>query len=140
MKPPARIATTLVLVAPAFLLTAAADRPAYLDPAQPIDARVEDLLCRMTLEEKVGQMNMPCVYETGSARRSPEKTEGVPAVRRRHLRPGSGPGGGFFTLPNTILHEGTRQQVEFLNELQRIASRRRGSASRSSRPRRARTA
>ena len=34
---------------------------------------------------------------------------------------GLGPGGGFFTLPNTILHKGTKQQVEFINELQRIA-------------------
>ena len=28
-----------------------------------LDRRVEALLRRMTLEEKVGQMNMPCVYE-----------------------------------------------------------------------------
>jgi beta-glucosidase len=35
-----------------------------------------------------------------------------------------GPGGGFFTLPNTILHEGARQQAEFLNELQLIALKR----------------
>jgi len=37
-------------------------KPVYLDPDQPIDKRVEDLLDRMTLEEKIGQMNMPCVY------------------------------------------------------------------------------
>jgi len=34
-------------------------RPIYLDPSQPIDRRVEDLLGRMTLEEKIGQM---CQY------------------------------------------------------------------------------
>ena len=33
--------------------------PVYLDPNQPINKRVEDLLRRMTLEEKVGQM---CQY------------------------------------------------------------------------------
>lgn len=37
-------------------------KPPYLDAAQPIDKRVEDLLGRMTLNEKIGQMNMPCVY------------------------------------------------------------------------------
>jgi len=35
---------------------AATDTPLYLDPSQPIDARVDDLVGRMTLEEKAGQM------------------------------------------------------------------------------------
>ncbi len=34
----------------------AQERPAYLDPTLPIEVRVEDLLRRMTLEEKVAQM------------------------------------------------------------------------------------
>lgn len=34
-------------------------KPIYLDPSQPIDKRVEDLLSRMTLEEKIGQL---CQY------------------------------------------------------------------------------
>jgi phospholipid N-methyltransferase len=33
-----------------------------------------------------------------------------------------GPGAGFFTLADTILHEGTREQVEYFNELQKIAT------------------
>jgi beta-glucosidase len=36
----------------------AAEEPAYLDPGLPVEARVEDLLMRMTLEEKLGQMNL----------------------------------------------------------------------------------
>ncbi|WP_214409254.1 glycoside hydrolase family 3 protein [Sphaerisporangium fuscum] len=35
---------------------AAPDRPAYLDPSAPVEKRVADLLGRMTLQEKIGQM------------------------------------------------------------------------------------
>ena len=33
-----------------------------------------------------------------------------------------GPGGGFFTLPDRLIYEGTRKQAEFLNKLQKIAT------------------
>ena len=52
-------------------------RPLYRDASQPIEKRVDDLLGRMTLEEKVGQMNMPCVYESALGKTIPEKTEAV---------------------------------------------------------------
>jgi beta-glucosidase len=96
-------------------------RPPYRDAGQPIDKRVEDLLGRMTLEEKVGQMNMPCVYESELGNTIGKKTEAVQKFAAGTLVKGFGPGGGFFTLPNTILHEGPRQQAEFLNRLQRLA-------------------
>jgi beta-glucosidase len=96
-------------------------RPLYRDATQPIQKRVEDLLSRMTLEEKVGQMNMSCVYEPGLGSSIPKKTKAVQNFAAGTLPEGFGPGGGFFTLPNTILHEGPRQQAEFLNRLQRIA-------------------
>ena len=35
-----------------------AQRPAYRDPSQPIERRVEDLLGRMTLDEKFWQLFM----------------------------------------------------------------------------------
>jgi hypothetical protein len=38
-------------------------QPIYKDPNRPINERVEDLLSRMTLEEKIGQMNIPCAYK-----------------------------------------------------------------------------
>src|SRR2546425_10974900 len=36
----------------AAMMTASAQQPLYLDPSQPIDKRVEDLIPRLTLEEK----------------------------------------------------------------------------------------
>src|SRR5262245_56811322 len=60
MKPLTR--RLLACVVAALLLTntvalATTARPAYLDPSLPIDRRVDDLMSRMTLEEKVGQLN-----------------------------------------------------------------------------------
>jgi beta-glucosidase len=36
--------------------------PVYLDAKRPVDARVNDLMSRMTLKERIGQLNLPCVY------------------------------------------------------------------------------
>ncbi len=116
-----RVPAVVLVLAGAVALGAAPDRPAYLDPSLPIDARVDDLLSRMTLEEKVGQMNMPCVYEERLGESVAAKTEACRRFAAGTHEPGLGPGGGFFTLPNTILHEGPRQQALFLNELQEIA-------------------
>jgi beta-glucosidase len=122
MTAPTPVGTPFVLaLAGAAALAATAPRPAYLDPSLPIDARVEDLLSRMTLEEKVGQMNMPCVYEDRLGEGVAAKTEACRRFAAGTYEPGLGPGGGFFTLPNTILHEGPRQQALYLNELQEIA-------------------
>ena len=120
--------TRFVVLCTTLLSAAASTRggepaqPLYRDASQPIDRRVEDLLGRMTLEEKVGQINMPCVYEGGLGKTIPEKTEGVQKFAAGTLIKGFGPGGGFFTLSNEILHEGPRQQAEFLNRLQKIAA------------------
>ena len=51
-------------------------RPLYKDPRQPVERRVEDLLARMTLEEKVAQLLT--VWE--------QKAEGAD-VRRPFLAP-----------------------------------------------------
>jgi beta-glucosidase len=45
--------------------------PLYRDPAAPIDARVADLLARMTLREKVGQLNQR-MYGWDAYRRRPD--------------------------------------------------------------------
>ncbi|HWR52104.1 MAG TPA: glycoside hydrolase family 3 C-terminal domain-containing protein, partial [Bryobacteraceae bacterium] len=110
----------LMLVLVSFVALAA-ERPLYLDPSQPAEKRVQDLLSRMTLAEKVGQMNMPCVYEGGLGKDVAAKLQGCRAFTAGSHVSGLGPGGGFFTLANTILHEGPRKQAEYFNELQRIA-------------------
>lgn len=96
-------------------------KPVYLDPDKPSAARVEDLLSRMTLEEKIGQMNMPCVYVDEMGRDIPAKTEACRKLAEGKYPDFPFPAGGFFTLANTILQEGTVQQANFFNELQKIA-------------------
>jgi beta-glucosidase len=114
-----RIFLLAILLFPGSL--APAQSLPYRDSSLPIAQRIDDLLGRMTLEEKVGQMNMPCVYEEGLGKTIPEKTEAVQKFAAGTYLQDFGPGGGFFTLPNTILHDGPRQQAEFLNRLQHIA-------------------
>jgi len=94
--------------------------PLYRNPIYPAQQRVSDLLSRMTLEEKVGQMNMPCVYEGPLGKNIQDKTEAVKRLSEGIFDGMPGPAGGFFTLANTILHEGTLQQANFFNELQRF--------------------
>lgn len=95
--------------------------PIYLDPQQPIDRRVDDLMSRMTLEEKVGQLNLPCVYVDQLGKNIPEKMEACKRFAAGTQTDEIGPGAGFFTLANTTLHEGAEQQVAYFNELQKIA-------------------
>ena len=96
------------------------DELIYRDPDQPLEKRVEDLLSRMTLEEKVGQINWPCVYQNRYGKDIPAKRIGVRKFVTGNLVE-IGPGGGFFTLANEISREGTRQQAERFNDLQRLA-------------------
>lgn len=93
----------------------------YLNPELPIEQRIDDLLSKMTLEEKIGQLNMPCLYQSGFGNTLEEKTEGCRKFVEGNLIEGIGPGGGFFTLANNILLEGTEQQTLFFNELQKTA-------------------
>jgi beta-glucosidase len=112
---------------PAFMLLGSAalfcqsgsDRPIYLDASQPISKRVEDLLNKMTLKEKVGQLNIPSVDNLGKT--IPEEMEASKKFAAGTYTQEIGPGCGFFALADLILHEGPRQQAEYFNELQKIA-------------------
>ncbi|KPL14381.1 MAG: hypothetical protein AMS26_10980 [Bacteroides sp. SM23_62] len=92
----------------------------------------------MTLEEKVGQMNIPTCYSTelgwGLDSDAPYlwDMEDTKEVRDKQLAgcrkwaEGThndvlGPGGGFFTLSDRLIYEGPKRQAEIMNELQKIA-------------------
>jgi beta-glucosidase len=61
----------------------AQERPLYLDDAKPVEARVEDLLARLTLEEKVSLVHAD----------SPFSVSGVPRLGVLELRMDDGPMG-----------------------------------------------
>jgi beta-glucosidase len=96
--------------------------PIYLDSKRPMEDRIDDLMSRMTLKEKVGQLNLPCVYVSQLGRDIPAKTEACRRFAAGTYTDEIGPAAGFFTLANEILHEGARQQATYFNEIQRIAS------------------
>jgi beta-glucosidase len=107
--------------APALSAQAGGELPAYLDAKRPVEERVNDLMSRMTLKEKVGQLNLPCVYVDELGKDIPSKQEGCRKFAAGTYTQEIGPGCGFFTLANEILRKGTRQQAEYFNELQKIA-------------------
>jgi beta-glucosidase len=113
------------------------ETPVYRNPLFPTEQRVSDLLSRMTIEEKVGQMNMPCVYKQRigwgldlgpvsihrqmTMEERLKQMEGCRKFARGDHNTRIGQGGGFFTLADRIIYEGTLKQAEFFNELQKIA-------------------
>src|SRR5437667_2876698 len=116
------LVTALMLAANGPLLAqSSTGASTYLDPKQPIEVRVNDLLSRMTLKEKVGQLNLPCVYVDELGKTIPDKMNACRRFAAGTYTSEIGPGCGFFTLADTILHEGPKQQAEYFNELQKIA-------------------
>ncbi len=116
------LALTLVLFSSLLVRSQSASGvPAYLEPNQPVDRRVDDLLSRMTLKEKVGQLNLPCVYVSDLGKDIPSKMEACKRFAAGTYTNEIGPGSGFFTLGDTILHEGPLQQATYFNDLQKIA-------------------
>jgi beta-glucosidase len=116
----AAIATILGSCSVVFAQTVE-QKPIYLDPHRSIEARVDDLVSRMTLKEKIGQLNLPCVYVDDLGKDIPAKMEACKKFTAGTYTQEIGPACGFFTLANEILHDGARQQAEYFNELQKIA-------------------
>ena len=115
------LASVAFLLVPVAVAQSGGDEPIYLNPNEPVARRIDDLMSRMTLKEKVGQLNLPCVYVEQLGRDIPSKTEACRRFAAGTYTQEIGPGCGFFTLANEILHQGARQQAEYFNELQKIA-------------------
>ncbi len=92
--------------------------PVYKNPLFSNEERVEDLISRMTLEEKLGQLNMPCPGLM--AKDLPDEIDACRKFAEGKLVTNIGPAGGFWAAANMI-KGGPRPQAEFLNELQKIA-------------------
>ena len=64
------------LPASLVILAQAGDQtPIYRNPKEPFERRVDDLLGRMTLKEKIGELNLPCVYVDELGKDIPSKME-----------------------------------------------------------------
>ena len=61
----------------------ASDTPRYLDPALPVEARIDDLMSRMTLDEKIGLVHANGLFRSG----------GVPRLNVPYLWTDDGPQG-----------------------------------------------
>lgn len=98
-------------------------KPLYKDPSAPIDQRVEDLLHRMTLEEKVGQL----IAVWQGKKEFVDANNQLDMKKFAQLYPD---GIGQYTRPNDVKGAGsprvvpwhtTRETVELINALQHYA-------------------
>lgn len=85
-----------------------------------------ELIERMTLAEKVGQLNMPLVFGEpmvgGGFQFAPATLEAFERFAEGAHDEDIGPGGGFFGLSGFFLLGGPREQAVFYNRLQEIAT------------------
>ncbi|HVU24487.1 MAG TPA: glycoside hydrolase family 3 N-terminal domain-containing protein [Opitutus sp.] len=83
MTPPARLFASLLLAAGLSAARAETTAP-YKDPTQSVDARVNDLLARMTLEEKVAQLQGFLLRDPKAFDENGNFTGGTEAGRIKH--------------------------------------------------------
>lgn len=119
-----------VFAAPAGARQAAEDVPLYMDPDQPVEVRVEDLLARMTLEEKVAQMvgiwqNKAEIQDTegnfSAEQASQNYPHGLGQISRPYDRQGVEPGTEAAGANAGVRNRNERETVEYVNAAQRWA-------------------
>src|SRR5580700_5134008 len=104
--------------APLFLGSQTQDAPAYRNPNLPVEQRLADLLSRMTLEEKVAQMEgvweNPAFMKTPESRFVDDKGAFLPDHAAVLLKDGI----GQMSRPSEVSH-GPRDEAEFTNTMQK---------------------
>jgi beta-glucosidase len=91
--------------------------PLYRQAGQPLADRVEDLLARMTPEEKLGQLNTPF----GLLGNPPTSAEEAERLVTGDMADAPGPIGGFFGLGGTVLGLAPDEQERLHARLQGVA-------------------
>jgi beta-glucosidase len=119
MKLTATVAAGLALVTTSLAVLSAQAPPAYKDPSRPVSERVADLLGRMTLEEKVAQLQTR--WTTLKPLQDAEGTfvpAGAPGLLGQGLGQLARPSeiGGTAAGPHV---RGPRKQAEFTNAVQK---------------------
>ncbi len=116
------VAATVLSSCPTLFAQSGSPLPIYLDSKRPVEERIDDLMSRMTLKEKIGQLNLPCVYVDELGKDIPSKREACKRFTAGTYTQEIGPACGFFTLADEILRDGNaRHAAEYFNELQKIA-------------------
>lgn len=95
--------------------------PIYLDHDQPVEQRIDDVISRMTLKEKVGQLNLPSIEALREATTVAAQMDAARKLTAGTYTDDFGPLCGFFGLASMVSGKGAREQAEYMNELQKIA-------------------
>jgi beta-glucosidase len=108
----------LLSCGPIFLRSQTQDTPAYRNLKLPVEQRLADLLARMTLEEKVAQIEG--VWENPAFMRTPESrfVDDQGAFLPDHAAVLLKDGIGQMSRPSEVSH-GPREEAEFTNTLQK---------------------
>lgn len=124
-------ATTLAPIS-AILAQDGGQTPIYLDPKRPVEERIDDLMSRMTVKEKVGQLNLSHGSLERYGIRDSDSDEPAEVKARSKMdtykkfisgayHPKIGPASGIWRLGSEMPTVSTRQLAEHLNELQKVA-------------------